>query len=182
MKYIKLFESFKENLKSTLIRFNIPVENWGKGKAKSIEHLQKEIDNKETTLDIINDELIRTVYVVAVAVEYNNKRLIEDKQEFNDGRVRRRGTRRCGEKCIVGESPEESAVRCIQEEIGIKDVTINDFTNKEVEKLERMSMSYPGLKSIYYATLFTYNMPEKFYKPEGYVEVQSDKKTYFIWD
>ena len=45
-----------------------------------------------------------------------------------------------------------------------------------------MSMSYPGLKALYSTTLYTYNMPDEQVKPEGYVEVQDDKKTYFIWE
>ena len=118
MKYLKLYDSFnQETLEEKLLRFDIPLSEWGKGSAKNIRHLQKEIDDKETVLEERNGELIRKVSVVAVAVENNGKRLVEDRQEFSDGRVRRRGTRRCGEKCIAGETSEQSAIRCLEEEL-----------------------------------------------------------------
>ncbi len=183
MKYLKLFENYNSSLSltDTLIKFGIPVDQWGKGAAKNIKNLQTEIDEKETTLEENNGELIRKVCVVAVAVECNGKRLIEDRQEFNDGRVRRRGTKRCGEKCIEGEIPQQAAIRCLTEELGLENINPANLIFEKTNQREMLSMSYPGLKSKYYTSLFYYNMPEDQYNPDGYIEVQSDKKTYFVW-
>jgi len=44
------------------------------------------------------------------------------------------------------------------------------------------SQSYPGLKSKYKGHVFNCTLIDSQYKPEGYVEVQKDKSTYFIWE
>jgi hypothetical protein len=184
MRYLKIYENFnqEQSLEEKLLSFGIPLSEWGKGSAKNIKHLQKEIDDKETVLKEIDGELIRFVSVVAVAVENNGKRLVEDRQEFNDGRVRRRGTKRCGEKCIAGETSEQSAIRCLEEELGLDVVDTSKLIFEKTHEKTKMSMSYPGLKATYSTALYTYNMPDEQFKPDGYIEEQDDKKTYFIWE
>lgn len=182
MKHLTLYENFNQTLEEKLISYGIPVSKWGKGAAKNISHLQKEINDKETVLEEVNGELLRKVSVVAVAVESNGRRLIEDRQEFNDGRVRRRGTRRCGEKCIAGETSEQSAIRCLTEELGLTHIDTSNLILEKTNERVKMSMSYPGLNALYSTTLYTYNMPDEQFKPEGYIEEQDDKKTFFIWE
>ncbi len=148
--------------------------------AKNISHLQKEIDDKETVLKVIDNELVRVINIVAVCVEYKGKRLIEDRQEFTDGRVRRREMSWCGEKQIQGETAEDSAVRCLAEEIGIS-IDASELFNKDFKVITENSRSYPGLKTIYHKTFFNYNMTDENYDPNGYVEHQDDKKTFFVW-
>jgi hypothetical protein len=99
MNHIKIFENFTNqpliDLENQLMKYSIPIQYWGTGNAKTIEHLLDEIDNEEC---IIKDEggyLVRYIEFVGIRMLYKDKDnvtwlLKEDRQEFKDGRIRRR--------------------------------------------------------------------------------------------
>jgi hypothetical protein len=190
MNHIKLFENFSNkplaDLESKLVKYSIPIQHWGTGQAKTTTHLLDELDNDEC---IIKDEggyLVRYVEFVGIRILYKDENgvtwlLKEDRQEFKDGRVRRRDIQSSvSEKMKAGENPNISAVRGIEEELGIE-VGISQLKKLRPLYYDGGSQSYPGLKSKYVGHHFTcYLTPEQFME-NGYVEIQKDKSTFFKW-
>jgi len=105
----------------------------------------------ETTLEIINNQLYRVVKLVSVEVKVKLGEqlftLVEDKQIFFTGALRKRNLNKLAEKIIADETPELAAYRCLKEEIGL------DFKKPLIflEKTEeiKLSPSYPQLNSVY---------------------------------
>jgi len=181
MDNILIYEAY--DLKQILQSHGVPVEKWGMKMAKTVNHLQKEIDSKECYIEYLDDELVRFVEFVGVNVTYKGKILKEDRQKFKDGRVRKRQmSSSVSEKMIKGEDPFIAAMRGIEEEIG---VTISRDQLKNHKKLNyydnSVSKSYPGLKSKYKGHKFECELTDDQYDPDGYVEIQEDKNTYFVW-
>lgn len=193
MKYIKIFEDFNPNLINTveeltnkLKEYSIPVEEWGTGEAKNVEHLLDEIRGEECNLEDRGGYLIRSIEFVGVRIYHKDKDnvtwvLKEDKQEFKDGRVRRRNMpSSVSEKMKFGEDSLISAIRGIKEELGI---------NVEGHQLIKMrdlfynggSQSYPGLRTRYKGHQFTCFFNDDQFDENGYIEIQKDKSTFFKW-
>jgi hypothetical protein len=193
MKYIKIFEDFNPNLINTveeltnkLKEYSIPVEEWGTGEAKNVEHLLDEIRGEECNVEDRGEYLIRSIEFVGVRIYHKDKDnvtwvLKEDKQEFKDGRVRRRNMpSSVSEKMKFGEDSLISAIRGIKEELGI---------NVEGHQLIKMrdlfynggSQSYPGLRTRYKGHQFTCFFNDDQFDENGYIEVQKDKSAFFKW-
>lgn len=174
-------------LKKLLEDNGIDISQWGKGAAKTIEHLQKEIVEQETFL-IIGEtgELIRKVVIVGADIYYTSQdgkryRLKEDRQVFNDGSERRRDYGHAvSEKMKIEEEPEIAMIRGIREELGIEGVI--QLSKTEADEKVISSPSYPGLNSHYIRYGFEVFLSENQFNIEGYVEEQADKKTYFVWE
>jgi hypothetical protein len=70
----------------------------------------------------------------------------------------------------------------VSEELGIRGSVV--FASKHTKLIEVgpiPAISYPGLYSRYSMTVFKWYMPKAFFRREGYVEEQADKKTFFAW-
>jgi hypothetical protein len=192
MRYLKLFDDFNfksiqniKDLSDKLKEYKIPVDSWGKGSAKTIDHLWDELESKECVVKEEGGRLIRCVEFVGVNIFYKDKsgniyHLKEDRQEFKDGRVRRRETSSMSEKTKPGENPVEAAMRGLQEELNVK-VTAGQLINKKDFSKSEVSNSYPGLESKYVGFKFDCFLNDDQYKENGYIEIQKDKSTYFIW-
>ena len=193
MKFIKKFESFEYlqpktlgELTQKLIEYSIPVNEWGTGYAKTIEHLFDEIQNEECIIREIDGYLVRSIEYVGVRILYKDENgitwlLKEDRQEFKDGRVRRRDMpSSVSEKMKFGEDSTISAIRGIKEELGI-DIDITQLIKQRPHFYDGGSQSYPGLKSKYKGNHFTCYLTEYQFNPDGYIERQKDKSTFFIW-
>ena len=177
-----------EKLIKRLTDAGIDVSKYGVGKAKTIGHLLKEIQEGE--IDLVSDEegkLLRKVRIGTVEIFYTAKngekfKLKEEKQIFADGRVRNRDDFNCSVagKMKKGEDPKEAVVREIREELGIEDVFEIRENGTEIKKKE--SMSYPGLISEYVKYDFIADMNEKNYRPEGYTEKTDSLTTHFVWE
>lgn len=174
-------------LKQKLEGAGIDVDEWGKGQAKTLEHLQKEIECGETILVKGEQcELLRKVVVGGADIFYTSPegkkyRLKEDRQIFKDGRERRRGLNHAvSEKMKDDENPNEAMVRGIKEELGLEgEVTLREL-GSDTKTLS--SPSYPGLQSQYVTHKFEVILNDSQFKPEGYIEEQKDKSTYFVWE
>jgi len=172
----------EEDISNYLRDFGIPVELWGQGSTKTIGHLLKEINNGETILIQQGRELLRQVKFSAVRVAYRDSRdvyeLVEDRQEFADGRVRRRdiGSSIC-EKIQPKETPKEAAERGLLEELKVHTKVRG---GKEAEEIGE-SPSYPGLKTHYLRYDFNAELRQGQFSLAGYVHSQDDKTTYFVW-
>lgn len=182
-KHPNVHDEITLSISRLLKEFSIDPEMWGKGKAKTLDHLVKEIVIGETTLDVTPDgNLVRVVHLSSVDLTYKDLKLVEEMQIFEDGRVRiRQLSATVTEKIMPGENPKEAALRGIQEELDIK----NKMKLKKRNYYEREldSPSYPGLRSLYKIQTFSSTIPQNAFLPEGYIE-QNDQDgitAYFVW-
>lgn len=188
-----MFEDFKEksvdtikDLYNLLKKYSVPVQSWGYGESKTIDSLLDEIENQES---IISDEggyLVRYVEFVGIRVLYKDSNentwiLIEDRQEFKDGRVRKRNMpSSVSEKMKFGEDSLVAAIRGIREELNI-DIESHQLRKHRPLYYNGGSMSYPGLRTKYKGHQYTCYLTEDQFNPGGYLEDQSDKLTFFKW-
>jgi hypothetical protein len=186
---IKLFEEFNddlENLKELLNSYNIPIDLWGTGKSKTINNLLNELENDECSLEEKNHKITRYIEFVGIKIYYTKDDEIfilkEDRQEFNDGRIRRRDMpSSVSEKMVFGEDPIVASIRGIREELGVK-IEAHQLTKHSDLNYNGGSLSYPGLDTKYKGHKFICNLIDEQFNPNGYVEIQKDKKTFFIWE
>ncbi len=172
---------------SLLKTFHVPLELWGKGEAKTLDHLLAEVNSGEAAL--VNEEttLVRLVFGAVLNVYHTADgaeiwRLKEQKQVFRDGRERVRDLNTSiGEKIKTDEEPEAAARRALAEELGIREEVLL-LPSDQVTKGPLPSPSFPGLKTKYVMYVFEVFLPAHLYKPEGYVEEQADKTNYYIWE
>lgn len=136
-----------EELRQWLQSREIDLSAWGRGQAKSVSDLWSEIVQGESELK--DDPLQRQVEVVRVIIRSGDAILIEDQQEFRGGRRRARG-RPPSEKMKPGESFQETALRCLEEELGVSPQEARIFPDSYRRKeWEAYSASYPGLCTQY---------------------------------
>lgn len=174
-------------LKKQLADADIDTSSWGTGQAKTLAHPQKEIESGETVFTIgETGKLLRRVVVGGADVYYQSPdgkkyRPKEDRQVFKDGRERRRDLGQAvSEKMKPDEDPKDAMIRGVQEELGISGETTLTETGTDVQRVT--SPSYPGLESEYILHKFQTILADEQFDPEGYVEEQSDKNTYFVWE
>lgn len=176
----------KKELEAYIKGFGIPVERWGRGSAKTVGHLLRELTSGEAALSEEGRTLCRKTEYVAITLTYEDENgevyeLREDRQEFADGRIRRRKFEGSSlyEKIKSDEQPESAAGRAIREELGVGgDVNVGAIGKSEGM---RESASYPGLRTRYVRHNFAASMRADQFIPEGYIERQSDKTTFFLW-
>lgn len=177
-----------EDLTHHLAQAAIPTSEWGRGDAKTVEHLLSEIRNGESQISISpGGRDIRRVVRVAwvdvfhLAADGTVLNLHESRQEYNDGRVRRRNLNASlGEKMQPGEKPVDAATRALQEELGVEEPDTLYFLG-ESEKTQGASESYPGLPSRYATYSYVATLGAAAFKANGYIEVQPDKTNYYEW-
>jgi hypothetical protein len=183
---IKLFEEFNlTEIEEMLKKWKVPYEMWGTGKSKTLKHLQNELDEEECSLVETSDKLIRLIEFVGIKIYFKKDGetffLKEERQEFNDGRIRRRNIpSSVSEKMKFGEDPLIAAIRGIREELGVK-IMGHQLTKQSDLHYDSGSLSYPGLETKYKGHKFICHFNDEQYDPKGYVEIQEDKKTFFSW-
>lgn len=178
----------KERLQQLLTQNHIDTSGWGAGSAKTLEHLLKEVQEGESTLIVEDGRLVRVLEALDIKVrctlpDGTTKELYEDRQEFTDGRIRRRDqlTGSLGEKIKSGETPNSDSVRrALAEELGFE-VDDGHINMDDIRSEERETMSYPGLLTRYTFYAYGVDLPQDLYVAGGYSEQQPDKTTYFCW-
>lgn len=180
-------EMRRQMLVEKLHTAGVDLSTWGYGATKTVEQLFQEIEGGEAELVTASDgRLVRKTAVANIEVQYTDAakkrwRLIERKQVFADGSERERGLgTSVAEKLKVGENVPEAAVRGLQEELGFSEMVALSGTGVELKEAD--SPSYPGLRAQYEIHAFTAELSPEQYKPEGYIEAQPDKSTYFEWE
>lgn len=174
-----------EELRTLLLDYNVPLERWAQGHAKTLEHLLAELDGGEWELAPAGGGLLRTLKCSLVNVYYEDGAatylLREDRQVFADGRVRRRKLEASlGEKVRRGEDPLAAAYRGLEEELDITE-RIALLPSEPYHVGPRPSTSFPGLPNFFTMYPFETRLPSHLFRPDGYVEHQPDKTSYFVW-
>jgi hypothetical protein len=176
--------SSPQELNTFLIDRGIQPNKWPN---KTIENLFQELKEGESRIEITdNGKLLRSVNVVSVRLSHGNDILIEEKQVFKkDGKERKRNGMYVDEKMKSNESPAETALRGIQEELGLKVETLRQKIIGQEPQLEEEitenSFSYPGLQGCYRKYIYKAELDQDQYDPKGYIEYQNDKTSYFVW-
>jgi hypothetical protein len=175
----------KENTLKILLETGVPLWRWGKGKTKKIGDLMEEVEQGDSIVTKENGGALRKVAVACVDVYYREGgkmcRLKEDRQEFEDGRIRRRELlSSLAEKIKQGENPKMAAYRGVTEELGVRGQI--GLMTKEVINTKIESPSYPGLMTSFRYHFFDAYLDKEQFQKEGYVEIQPRKKTYFVWE
>lgn len=177
------FERLLAETELLLHKHGIATETWGTGATKSIRHLVAEIQAGETALVESDGTLVRQVSLVKVEVlsfiHGELHRLVENRQEFSDGRERRRGLTGVSEKMLPNEAPICAAKRAILEELGI---TASDFGEITKSVSRSSAHRYPGLETEYCTYHTALLLADSQVDPTGYVEKQDDKTTFFVWE
>lgn len=180
-----LIKEWEKKLRET----NVPLELWGKGKAKTLNHLVGEISREAINIffDEKKERWVREVGSVEIHVFYESPEgitcfLREDRQVFKDGRERKRDFPWIGEKMEKGENSLSASIRGVWEEIGLVPPFASGPSFTGNKKVERESNSYPGLISRHSVSCFEVHLTPEQFEPEGYVEKQEDKTTYFVWE
>ncbi len=176
-------------LTTLLLSCGVPIEEWGKGDAKRVADLAREIEQGECFLFQQGTSLTRMCRVIRINISYRSKDgkalvLVEDHQVFNaDGRVRTRRDKgfvgSLWEKIKYGEDPLRAAERCVKEELGMDISSLAPVVAKVEET--KASSSYPGLPTKYTFSDFEIAVPDELYKQEGYVEKGKILTSYFVW-
>lgn len=176
-----------EELLEKLVAARVPVETYGQGIAKTVEHLLAEINEGEAKLSVDGEgNLQRLLDVLAIDVYCALSNgdiyvLKEDRQIFRDGRSKRRILdSSIGEKLEQGEEGLQAARRALQEELGIWEVEA--LHQGGLEEKTRHSSAFPGLKTTYRMQRFVAIIPEQAFDSQGYVEQQTDKTNYYVWE
>lgn len=177
----------RDELESFLRERGVPIDTWGHGTAKTIDHLLRELNAGESTLTEAGGVLTRSAAGCLVNVYYFDGikawLLREDRQVFTDGREKTRAdlAGSVGEKLKPGEDPHRGVERALYEELGILDA-LPLIERPGSTKGPKPSVSFPGLMVVYTNHCFDVVLPTRHFRPEGYVEQQDDKTTYFVWD
>ena len=137
-------------LNKLLIAYGVNTTFWGKGNAKGVSTLLKEIQEGESFLKVSGNELVRVCECVSMQIHDprnpNKGYLIEVKQTYQ-GRSQARRINP-SEKIKFGETPEQALIRGMKEELS---QTTEDFSFSflRLDQEFRSSQSYPGLTCCY---------------------------------
>jgi hypothetical protein len=174
------------SVKNLLKKFDIDQSGFGRGNAKTIDDLEKEIANGECALVEKGGLLVRYVHILNIDVfaKIEGRRLYlrEIRQKFADGRIRERKLpASLSEKLALTEKNYSQAIeRTLTEEIQVQKFSMLSAPQKKPLVIEP-SMDYPGILTEYKIIFVAILINPIEYKPDGYREIQTDKTTFFEW-
>lgn len=160
-------------------------QQWGKqGTAtKNLADLLNEERTGDCKLLLEDGALVRTVTVMNVVVTCGNEILVEDRQVFLNGDVRRRGLKHLAEKFDPdAESADQAIKKALKEEVQYTG-DYNILGAIDLGSKDETSKSYPGLNCRYVIHTARVFIPEEQKQNVSLTEVQPGKKTtYFAWE
>jgi len=145
---------------------------------QSFKWLLAEVLSKEAKFYKLGDRYIREVMVGFCVISYKDLVLYEVRQVFKDGRETAR-YQPVGGKLRYDQDPEQEMLREIEEEIGISPVGVR-LTSTDTSHSTEV-YKFPGTEAVWHNWYYEYQLEECEYSPEGYIEVDRDKTTYFKW-
>jgi len=172
-------------LEHVLRAHHVPLDEWGKGDAKTLQHLQKEIESGESILEFTDAGVVKITLGSCINIFHRvgdiRLKLVEDRQVFKDGREKKRNlSTSIGEKRSPDENPLDCAYRALEEELGISErLPLTDCGPNNSGLVP--SVSFPGISTRHFLDIYELELPDHLYKPEGYIEEQEDKTNYFVW-
>jgi len=145
-----------------LEHFNVPVREYGTGKAKHVTDLWLEMERGETKLGTPTTngkrKLLRSVRAVVVELraelqDPSREVFLLLKHMFTDsGAERRNLDMRVTRKMLIGEDQESAMWRCLMESFNLSQKVCKDsFVLESIKNLEEQKMSegFPGLQTRY---------------------------------
>lgn len=181
-----VFIAKRTEVTTLLTSQGIDVSEYGKGEAKTLDHLTNEVLGGEAALLVEeNGELCRKIRIAAIHVLYLDDvgdwwELYEDIQKFADGRKRtRKLPQSLSEKLVANENIDEAVFRALEEELGIKEALVASY-DLGVSVSRRVSQSYPGLTTSTEINEYIAVLDPESIRDE-YQEVQADKTTTWLW-
>ncbi|MCL6096109.1 MAG: HD domain-containing protein [Patescibacteria group bacterium] len=184
-------EDFTIDLKQLLEISGVDIGTWGTNATRSVLDLALEIAARESRLSYGKDgKLQREIKIVAVEVVYKDPetgleyRLVEDRQEFKDGTKRTRDISfSLAEKLkLKGRGMITGVKRACAEELSLFDIQNSQITLGDTSISTGVSRGYPGLRTRYVIHQARVNLNREQFRPDGYIEEQPDKTTYFRWE
>ena len=172
----------KKGLCDFLEANGIDTALYGVEEAKSVDDLLRELQKGEATLArrVVREISVVTVNVFADVGEKRH-RLVEIKQQFNDGRIRERRQlpMSLSETMLPGEAVLDALARALKEELQVGQYQILGDVTDSSETMD--SPSFPGILTVYHLHRVTILLHDSEYRAEGYQETESDLTTYFGW-
>jgi hypothetical protein len=134
-------------LETWLSHYGIDFKAWGEKSSKSLNHLWQELQAGEVQLK--ENPPLRLVEVVQIIIRQGETVLVEAEQEFFNGQRRYRN-QPPSEKIKPGETVQDAACRCLQEELALpkEAFLLRPETHRQYQT-NTNSISYPGLPSQY---------------------------------
>jgi len=134
-------------LETWLSHYGIDFKVWGENSSKSLNHLWQELQAGEVQLK--ENPPLRLVEVVQIIIRREATVLVEAEQEFFNGQRRYRN-QPPSEKIKPGETVQDAACRCLQEELALPQEAfgLRPETHRQYQ-ISTNSISYPGLPSQY---------------------------------
>jgi len=172
------------HLREWLVARGVPMKDYDTGRAKPLTTLLSELADGESRLAMEHGVLMRLVEVVTLRVTHGDLILVEVRQVHADGREWTRdshGGYSVSEKMHRGESPTEACSRGLSEELGLAPGDFSLLGEHRTDTNERTSAAFPGLRGRYLLHRMAAEVLPSGFRPEGYVEEQDDKSTYFEW-
>lgn len=172
-------------LKRKLMFHNMPLHLWGQNNGKTVEDFLEEINAGESRLIESEGRLLRRVECATMDIFHQGAagrlHLKETHQIVRGKRRVRKRNWSLYEKKLPGEDPIACAYRGLLEELEIEERL--ELRPSQLHYDESPSLSFPGLWTSYVFHPFDVNLPERWYKPEGYVDTSESPKeeTYFTW-
>eukprot|EP00746_Dinoflagellata_sp_MGD_P008235 gnl/MRDRNA2_/MRDRNA2_116460_c0_seq1.p1 gnl/MRDRNA2_/MRDRNA2_116460_c0~~gnl/MRDRNA2_/MRDRNA2_116460_c0_seq1.p1 ORF type:complete len:812 (-),score=187.17 gnl/MRDRNA2_/MRDRNA2_116460_c0_seq1:107-2542(-) len=140
----------EENVRDYLMKYNINVELFGQGAAKSLAQIAQEMSQGESCLmENSSGKVVRVTDVVLLRLKEptSGRVLVETEQQFSDGR-RRVVNRLPGTKRRPNENIITTSRRILSTMLKIEEDDVNVGQTELLEE-ERDSPSYPGIMTVY---------------------------------
>ncbi|MBD3362556.1 hypothetical protein GF362_02450 [Candidatus Dojkabacteria bacterium] len=161
-----------------LTEYGVPIEQWTFGQIFELAQL---IQIGDTRLASRKNKLLQLKEGVNINVfsPTNESILLEqrrDRYNVKDELVETKSTQgyslSIGETKKQGETFKESAIRGLQEELGIEEITGLEYAN--TYNFTKLLTRTPGLPAEYTIKEYNYTIPEHYYNPEGYEVIEPD--------
>jgi hypothetical protein len=179
----------KEEVVHTLRKHNVSMQDWGTKSHRSLDdlvhymtHDRLHFRNGSSTSAVID------VHAVIAVILYRSRNgyleLYEDRQVFPDGSVlERKGFNGIAETLKRSESLRDGVRRCLAEEISFRDPLAYRLSECMAVELRDPvpSEKWPGITAVYHRYIFECKIPQKLYRPDGYVEKDGNRTIFFKW-
>lgn len=157
------------SLSKFLESHGINVSAFGKGNAKTLATLLKEVEEGESSLQVENGKVVRSVQPIFIHLRHGSKLLVLKSQVFEDGRKRTSLQRVIAEKKGPGDGGTyDAAIRGMENALSIPADRLQeegalqyreDLYGFELENFE--SPSFPGLQTQYETHYVQFNILEQ---------------------